>query len=515
MHGFGIGGSIRFSTSLAKGLKKKAVGGFQGILCVAVGSAIMLSILGNLFLPQLLGLLGTSAADGALYEVSHAYLQIILLGMPVFFTNYILNYFLRNDDNQRLASLGFTVGNLSDIACNILFVLVLDWGAAGAAWATICGQLISICFYLPGLGRRAKSLRLFPFQPIFKGSVGSFWVGFTSSVQYLFSMIFFLLVNNVLLRLSGSVGVAVFDVMQSASFLILYLYDGTAKASQPLLSTFQGEYNDAGKRYTLRLGLYWGTLVGIAAMLLIVLFPQAVCTLFGLTDPAAVKLGVYALRVFCVGAGFAGISILLENYDLACGREGDAFLLTILRGAAVLIPITMLFSALGIAAFWWLFPATEILSLAIFLLWRKLRKKSQEGFDPARIYTQTIRSRQQELGVLLEQLEEFCKRWEATPKQSYFVTMSVEELCTAIMAKAFVNADGYLQITVVAQEDGMFALHLRDNALSFNPFSLETNKVDETGDYDMDAMGVLVVREKAKEFFYRCYQGFNTLVVKI
>jgi len=30
-----------------------------------------------------------------------------------------------------------------------------------------------------------------------------------------------------------------------------------------------------------------------------------------------------------------------------------------------------------------------------------------------------------------------------------------------------------------------------------------------------DALGILVIREKAEEFFYRRYQGFNTLVVRI
>ena len=33
--------------------------------------------------------------------------------------------------------------------------------------------------------------------------------------------------------------------------------------------------------------------------------------------------------------------------------------------------------------------------------------------------------------------------------------------------------------------------------------------------FDMDGMGVLVIKKRAKEFFYRRYQGFNTLIIKI
>ncbi|WP_312071325.1 MATE family efflux transporter [Anaerotignum propionicum] len=515
MHGFGIGGSIRFSTLLANGKKEEGVRGFQGLLGVAVCISILLSAIGILFLPQLLAVLGTTAADGDLYAVSHTYVQIILLGMPIFFISYISNYYLRNDDNQRLASFGFTVGNLSDIALNIVFVLIMDFGAAGAAWATVCGQIISIYLYLPGLGCRSGALQIFPFRPDFKGTFACLRIGFSSSVQYLFSMLFLLISNNVLLRLSGDLGVAVFDMVQNASFLILYLYDGTAKASQPLVSTFCGEYNDTGKRRTLKLGLCWGTAVGSTAMLLVVLFPHMVCHLFGLTDSATMDMGVYALRIFCLSTGFAGVSILLEGYYQACGEEKNSLILATLRGGVVLIPVTLLMSVMGISAFWWLFPVTECLSLFIFLLWHKLRRKAQMGFDATRICTRTIQSKKEELAPLIEELNRFCERWDANVKQRYFVTMAVEELCTAIKTKAFDNANGYIQLTVVAQEDGMFALHLRDNAVSFNPFSLQTEKVSDGDNYDMDAMGVLVVREKAKEFFYRRYQGFNTLVVKI
>ena len=65
------------------------------------------------------------------------------------------------------------------------------------------------------------------------------------------------------------------------------------------------------------------------------------------------------------------------------------------------------------------------------------------------------------------------------------------------------------------KEDETFELHIRDNAVSFNPFELNTNKADKDMDFDMDAMGMLVIKESAKSFYYRRYQGFNTLVVKI
>ena len=86
----------------------------------------------------------------------------------------------------------------------------------------------------------------------------------------------------------------------------------------------------------------------------------------------------------------------------------------------------------------------------------------------------------------------------------------------AIISNAFGDMDdGEIQVTLVALENRDFELHIRDNATFFNPFSLQTGRIGGKEQVDMDAMGMLVIKQQAKEFFYRQYQGFNTLVVRI
>lgn len=94
--------------------------------------------------------------------------------------------------------------------------------------------------------------------------------------------------------------------------------------------------------------------------------------------------------------------------------------------------------------------------------------------------------------------------------------MAVEEVCLAIITRAFgKRKGGVIQVTVLALENGEFELHIRDNAVIFNPFSLQTAQADKDTGIDMDAMGILVIRSQAKDFFYRHYQGFNTLMIRI
>lgn len=87
--------------------------------------------------------------------------------------------------------------------------------------------------------------------------------------------------------------------------------------------------------------------------------------------------------------------------------------------------------------------------------------------------------------------------------------MAFEEVCMAILQNAFGDrTDGIIQVTVVAADDSVFELHIRDNAIKYDPFS-------QSDEDNLDYMGIEVIRKKAKSFFYRHYQGFNTLTLKI
>ncbi len=515
MHGLGLGGSARYSKYLGEGNKEAAVENFNRILQAAVLISIALAILGSIMLTPILKLLGIVYTDGELYNATREYVGIIIPGMPAFFIAYIINYYLRNDDNQKLAGIGFTIANLVDIALNIFLVIVLHMGAMGAAISTIAGQIVAIAIYLPAILHKKGILRFKRCTPDCSEVANCFKTGFSTAVRYIWQMVFLLIMNNVLIRMAGETGVAVFDMIQNASYMILYMYEGTAKAMQPLISTYFGEQNLTGMKETLKKAVFCGGMAGSAVIALMCIFPEFVCGFFGLSETKEVLLGTEALRIYCIGAFVGGLSLLLEGYYQAGESEKSAFMLTTLRGMAVLIPCTLIFSFMGLRLFWWIFPVTEISSLILFFVWQRMRG-AEKNFDREKIYSKTIENRNEDLAELTLEIESFCERWNANIRQKYFVTMTVEEICLVIMEKAFSkNAAGHIQITLIALEDGDFELHIRDSAVSFNPFSLSAKKINEDGDCDLDGVGMLVIRQKAKSFFYRKYQGYNSLVVRI
>ncbi|MDR1377732.1 MAG: polysaccharide biosynthesis C-terminal domain-containing protein [Synergistaceae bacterium] len=518
VHGFGIGGSVRYSQLLSDGRVEDAISSFNRVTQTALGVSVLTAVLGNAFMEELLWALGTVPTDGVLYGATKSYLRILVTATPLFYLSNLLNYYLRNDDNGKLAGIGSVVGNILDITLNVLFVLALGMGTAGAALSTAIGQVVAILIYLPGLFGKKHVLQVkkTAFAPGYAFS--AFGEGFSGSVQYLFSLVFIMFSNNYLIRAGNETSVAVFDMLQNAAYLILYLYEGTIRATQPIASTYHGEHWEEGERSALRLSFIYGGTAGLLMALVIAVFAPQTCALFGLWDAEAIGTGVFALRLFCVGSVFAGISLLSAGYFQSCGRDRESFVVATLRGCVVLLPMTVAFALWDADMFWWLFPVTEALSLPTWMLYAKLHGRTKEQFDSSRIYHGSVRGKNEEIVAASVQAEAFCEMWRAEAKQVFYVTMTIEELCLAIVQNGFrgLNVrECYIKITIVAETDGMFTLHIRDNARFFNPFALSTNKASEKGGFDMDAMGMSVVKQKAKDFFYRQYGGFNSLVVKI
>ena len=516
MNGLGIGGSVRYAQMLGEGKREEAADSFVRVMQLAMAISCAMALAVNLFPGAALRLLGAGSAGGELYRQTSVYVRLIALGAPVFFLNYILNYYLQADGQQKRASAGFLAGTAADISLNVILVLGLDLGTAGAALATVAGSLTAVGVYLPGLLRKEGSLCLKRARPDWREGFACLRNGFSSSVQYIYQGLFLLIVTRSLMASFGETGVAVFDMVQNASYLILYLYEAAAKALQPLASTFYGEKNREAAQASLRLALGWGLGFGCLAAALVSLFPRWVCAAFGLSGADALAMGAVALRLYCLSSVFAGAGTLLEAYLQSVERERDAFLLATLRGCAVLLPVTLLLAAVWPGGLWWVFPISEALALGIFWLWQKSRPAERGAFPPERVFRRLIHSQTGALGDLAQEVEAFCDRWDASPRQRYLVDLTVEEIGVAIISKAFAfQEDGYIQITLIACEDGGFQLYVRDNAAGFDPFSLETGKVGEDKEFDMDAIGMLMVKKQAKRFFYRQYQGFNTLVVSM
>ena len=96
-----------------------------------------------------------------------------------------------------------------------------------------------------------------------------------------------------------------------------------------------------------------------------------------------------------------------------------------------------------------------------------------------------------------------------------YIGLTIEEVCCVIVEHCKEQmGDIYIQVTVVV-EGGDTALFLRDNAFAYNPLGTNTDADDLTAEEQAELLGVRIVQKSAKEFYYRRYSGFNTLVIRL
>ena len=168
----------------------------------------------------------------------------------------------------------------------------------------------------------------------------------------------------------------------------------------------------------------------MAAVLFI--FASNVSRVFGISEDI-IPLAVRAVRIYCMGFAFIGLNILYGNYYQAKEKTRFAFGVVALRNFVILLPCVILFSHTGIENIWLLYPVTELVSLLIFYLYRKIDKSHELLFDKRRILRIIVENEAEDMGIVIDKSMEFCEKWEATPQQQYSVTLIIEELCMSII----------------------------------------------------------------------------------
>ena len=208
-----------------------------------------------------------------------------------------------------------------------------------------------------------------------------------------------------------------------------------------------------------------------------------ICSAFGLHEEALHYLGAPALRLYALSSIGAGVSMVLHTYYRSIHEEQNAFIITLLRNFVILLPCTVFF-ATSLPQFWWLYPVTELLSLLLLFVWRCLTGR-ERLFDAARVYSLTMHGSSREFTAMAGGIAAFCDRWQAAPRQRYFVSMAAAESCSAFLEQAPGHI-AEIQITLVALEDGDFELHIRDNTDFFDSFSAQADRLGGKGTLDIE-----------------------------
>lgn len=153
---FGIGGASCFNLSMGKGNKSKAPYYIGNTALMLVVSGILLCVVTLIFLTPLLKFFG--ASDNVLPYVEE-YVRITAIGFPFLILTTGEGHIIRADGSPGMAMVCNIVGAVINTILDTI-VMGLDMGMAGAAYATIIGQIISSVIVIVYLLRSFKTVPL-------------------------------------------------------------------------------------------------------------------------------------------------------------------------------------------------------------------------------------------------------------------------------------------------------------------------------------------------------------------
>lgn len=515
-YGFAVGGSVQFSQSLAEGKREKAVRQFNITIEIMLLCSVVIAVVSNLLLKPLLFLLGVTVGDGELYHLCMDYARIMMSFTPVFLLNLVLYDYLKSDNGQILATISTVTGCVLDVTLNIVLVIILGYGVKGSIWSTVIALCVSVFVMLLHFIRKKNILGFqffIPSKEEIRQCMREFRVGLSTSIKDLYQLSFELTANNLLLRLAegdGTVYVAAFNVVLNVSYFTCCVADAVVGAIQPLTATFHAERNRDNLRFSMKQALGWGVALTAAIAVLIVWRAADVAALFGMRD----SMTVHVVRIFCISTVFDAVITIFAGFLQSIEDEKTAGRIIGTRYLYLLLPLTVVLSMISLSLFWFVIPLTAILSCMLTI--GTVRKISQQlSKQPKEVLAYTL-CEEKDLGELIDRIVKFCEKQDATMQQINLVNMAVEEVCTIIFHNAFTGAKNeYIQITVIRENEQDFVLHIRDSAVTYNPFDVKVSKRDINKEDYMDNVGILMVRKKAKLFDYRRCQGFNVLMITV
>ncbi|MDE5716547.1 MAG: MATE family efflux transporter, partial [Lachnospiraceae bacterium] len=247
---FGLGGSSVISRLFGEkrdedGRRLSVFCFYAALLCGFVVTAVML-----LFRSPILYLLG---ADRETMSYASGYYTYIVLGAPFIILSLTPSNLLRTEGFATASMAGSILGAVVNMILDPIFISVLGLGAAGAAIATVIGNIFADIFYVWFLLRKSRRLSINPagfhIRIVEVGQILA--IGIPASVTNLMQSMGIALTNRYLLPY-GNDKVAAMGIVMKVNLIAALVLIGFAFGAQPLIGYNYGAKNHARLKEILR-----------------------------------------------------------------------------------------------------------------------------------------------------------------------------------------------------------------------------------------------------------------------
>lgn len=381
--GTGVGLNALLSKSLGENDRKK--------VNKIAGNGIFLSIcIYIIFL--LFGLFGTKwfislfTNDKEIIKMGTTYLKIctcLSLG-SIGYTVY--ERFLQATGKTMLSTISQLSGAVTNIILDYIFIYPLKMGVAGAAWATIIGQFISlfIAMYFHYTKNNEIDGSIKYINPDINLIKGIYSIGVSAALMQALLAVMMAGMNAILglAQVNQTVLIGSFGIYYKIQQIALFSAFGLSNTIISILSFNYGMQDKKRIDDCIKYGIIDTIIVNLIISILFEIFAYPLANLFGLaggTTKEIISVCTIALRISSIGFVFMGISVAIQGVLQSIRYALKPLIISLLRLVIFVFPIAFLFTKSNNVTeiVWWTFPIAEILTsiISLFILKDSYDKK--------------------------------------------------------------------------------------------------------------------------------------------
>ena len=332
----GIGGSTAVSIFLGerKKVQAKRTASFCCYASVILG--IISGILIIIFMNSLLKVLGSSENT---YQFSKDYLFYIALGAPFIFFANTFGHTVRGEGAASASMIGGMIGTVVNIIFDPVFILIFNMGTAGAAIATVLGNIFGCVYYIYYFKRKSHflSINFKDFYFLGKAARKTVALGIPAGVNSALMSGSNIVLNNKLVSY-GDAPVAAMGVAIKVYLLIVFIHMGIANGIQPLLGYCFGAKRKERFIKIFNFSGFLTILIGTVLTAVYIIFSSEIIEFF-INDREVIEYGKKMLIATSVSGPILGILFLCINSMQAVERPFPATLVSICRQGFIFIPL--------------------------------------------------------------------------------------------------------------------------------------------------------------------------------
>jgi len=384
----GVGTGIGLNALLSKSLGEKN----QEKVNKVAGNGIFLSIC--IFIVFFLfGALGSewfislfANGNAEVISMGTIYLKIctcLSLG-SIGFTVY--ERFLQSTGKTMLSTIAQISGAVANIVLDYVFIFPLGMGVAGAAWATVIGQFISlfVAMFFHYTKNKEINGNIKYIKPEVNLIKAIYRIGISAAIMQALLSVMMAGMNAILgiAKADPTILVGSFGIYYKIQQIALFSAFGLSNTIISILSFNYGMKDKERINACIKYGIIDTVIVTFILTIIFENFAKPLSSLFALaggTSKEIIDVCTISLRIACIGYIFMGFSVAVQGVLQSLGYALRPLIISLLRLVVFVFPIAYFFTMSENVTniVWWTFPIAEILTciISIFILKKTYKEK--------------------------------------------------------------------------------------------------------------------------------------------